>query len=92
MFAFLRLAHRFARKNETTVREVRNFGNGFPEDNFELESFKKKTVDQKREKFWKLNSGRFTVISTIAMIGMFVIAYFVYIGIADFITNFNIMR
>ena len=75
-----------------TVREVKNFENDFLEDSFELENFKKKTVEQKRENFWKRNSGRFTVISTLAMIGMFVVAYLVYIGIADLITNFNIMR
>lgn len=66
--------------------------NNFPEDNFELESYKKNVIIQKREKFWKRNSGRFTVISTAAMLIMFAIAYFIYAVLADLLTNYTFMR
>jgi len=74
------------------VEELQSNENNFPEDNFELESYKKNVIIQKREKFWKRNSGRFTVISTAAMLIMFAIAYFIYAVLADLLTNYTFMR
>ena len=71
---------------------MQKVGNGFLEDYFDLESYKKKTIMQKREIFWKRNSGRFTVISTAAMLGMFGVAYFAYAVLADLLTYYTLMR
>jgi len=77
---------------QEVVGELQSNENNFPEDNFELESCKKSTIAQKRERFWKRNSDRFTVISTIAMFIMFGLAYLVYVVLADLFTNYTFMR
>ena len=74
------------------VEELQKNESNFPEDNFELEKLNKNTIVQKQERFWKRNSGRFTVISTLAMLIMFAIAYFIYVMLDYLLTNYTFMR
>jgi len=74
-------------------KESQGQHNHFPEDDFDLEGYKKKVLTQKRERFWKRNSRRFSIISTLCMIALFVMAYFAYFFLADFIAaNFTFLR
>ncbi|MCL2852489.1 MAG: hypothetical protein FWE20_05570 [Defluviitaleaceae bacterium] len=59
---------------------------------FDLDDIHKKAVTKKRDRFWKRNTKLFYLISTLIMIVLFVIAFFAFHFIMDFITNFTDLR
>ena len=72
--------------NETDV------AGSFPEASFDLDNYKKNVITQKRERFWKRNTKLFYFLSTLSMIALFVIAYFVFHFISDWILSNTFLR
>lgn len=62
----------------TNVVEMDRNGR-FPEDDFDLESYKRKVLVRKRELYWKRNRWLFNVVSIASLAGLFVVAYFAYV-------------
>ena len=70
-------------KDETKIES--DGSDDFPETNFDLDDFKKNVLTQKRERFWKRNTKLFYFLSTLSMIVLFILAYYIFHFISDLI-------
>ena len=57
-------------------------------DHFDLEEFRRNTLAQKRENFWRRKGWQLSLISTVSMIVLFGIAYFLYLFLASVLADF----
>ena len=69
-----------------------DIGIKFMEDDFDLRKFKVVTVARKRELFWQKSSGLFNLISTVSLLLIFAVAWFLYIFMTYFIQHFTRLR
>jgi hypothetical protein len=59
---------------------------------FDLNGFKKVVLTQKRENFWRRNARLFSVLSTLIMLVLFVVAFYVYTYAAHLIASLPFVR
>ena len=68
-----------------SVLDETDGSDSFPEASFDLDDFKKNVLTQKRERFWKRKTKLFYLLSTLSMIAMFVLAYYIFHFLSDLI-------